>query len=53
MTPSPMQSQKPQVAEAEASEAHVKNNYVDCSTNVGVQRQRRPLPPPTTPALAR
>ncbi|MCE9672263.1 hypothetical protein LY474_31100 [Myxococcus stipitatus] len=53
MTPSTMQSQKPQVAEVDASEAHVKNNYVDCSTNVGVQRQRRPLPPPTTPALAR
>lgn len=34
-----------------AGEANVKNSYVDCATNVDVQRQRRPLPPPTGPAL--
>lgn len=33
-------------------EPNVKNNYVDCATNVDVQRPRRPLPPPATPPLA-
>ncbi|WP_153882699.1 hypothetical protein [Myxococcus sp. AB025B] len=38
--------------ESSAADAHVKNNYVDCATNVGVQRARKPLPMPSSPALA-
>ncbi|AKF84862.1 hypothetical protein OWM54_15805 [Myxococcus sp. MISCRS1] len=38
--------------ESSAADAHVKNNYVDCATTVGVQRARKPLPMPSSPALA-
>ncbi|WP_426748078.1 hypothetical protein VZQ01_14120 [Myxococcus faecalis] len=38
--------------ESSAADAHVKNNYVDCATTVGVQRARKPLPLPSSPALA-
>ncbi|NMO17370.1 hypothetical protein HPC49_51790 [Pyxidicoccus fallax] len=31
---------------------NVKSNYVDCATNVTLQRKRQPLPTPATPPLA-
>ena len=51
MTPGANESVKADLQESVAREANVKNNYVDCATNVDVQRQRRPLPPPVGPAL--
>ncbi|NTX06190.1 hypothetical protein HUA74_10690 [Myxococcus sp. CA051A] len=52
MTPGSKQSPSAKVVESSAADAHVKNNYVDCATEVGVQRERKPLPMPSTPALA-
>ncbi|WP_338870619.1 hypothetical protein [Myxococcus stipitatus] len=52
MTPGSTPSLSGTAVESSAADAHVKNNYVDCSTNVGVQRARKPLPMPSTPALA-
>lgn len=52
MTPGANETMKSPSLEAAAGEPNVKNNYVDCATNVDVQRPRRPLPPPATPPLA-
>ncbi|QSQ11015.1 hypothetical protein [Myxococcus landrumensis] len=52
MTPGSTPSLSANAVESSAADAHVKNNYVDCATNVGVQRARKPLPMPSTPALS-
>jgi hypothetical protein len=51
MTPGANESVKSPPLENVAGESHVKNSYVDCATNVDGPRQRRPLPPPSGPAL--
>ncbi|QSQ20314.1 hypothetical protein JY651_34350 [Pyxidicoccus parkwayensis] len=52
MTPGANEVENSPPLQTVAGEPNVKNSYVDCATNVDVQRPRRPSAPPATAPLA-